>query len=145
MAFHVNHHEASYEEVSVDFSSDIFGDKANRALKCPHCKSSYLHHFGFTDFIRTENPLTGSVVDCGGIELDNDNTAITCYSREDVVGGAYLKVLNCLSSEYDNPSMTGNSSIAIKFWCENCHKISLLCISQEKGHSFIKWRALEVK
>jgi len=91
------------------------------------------------------------------LEIDEDNVLscpacgeqythqITVYSMENVndsVGSAPLITDFKENRRKINPNIKmpyrGNS-IVIKFWCENCDKVSHLYISQHKGRTFIEF------
>ena len=137
---HRDSFEISYEEKEVEFS-----DGYERELVCPHCGSNYLHHYGFTDYERNEDEKTSSVVDCGAALFNEDGTKYTVFGRDDGSPGlgGNLQVFSDLDS-FRNPSSRRNG-IVIKFWCELCPHISLLCIAQHKGCSQMYWRAIKMK
>ena len=112
-------------------------------LNCPHCGGSCLHHYGFTDYERIQDQKIEKVVDCGSVEFDEKGECISACSRliSAPETGSHLQIFSDLTNGR-NPS-TRRDGIVIKFWCETCPKISLLCIAQHKGYSLINWRIIQ--
>lgn len=134
----------SYEEQLVEFAWEADNGDTKNALACPHCGSGNLHHYGFTDYDRDEDGNTVEIVDCGSVYFDETGERHSVFSRLGCaasLSGSALQVFSELSS-YRNPSARRHG-IVIKFWCENCPNISLLCIDQHKGYSFLGWRVVK--
>jgi hypothetical protein len=132
--------EISYQVKDVEFSSYCKTD-----LLCPHCGSDYLHHYGFTDYDRIEDAEVVNVIDCGAVVFSGDGEMFGVFDRsscEPQLGGG-LSIFSA-SDDARNPS-SRRHGIVVKFWCENCHHLSLLCIAQHKGHSQMFWRAVKAK
>lgn len=125
-------------------SSGTYHWHPEETLTCPNCESDHLHHYGFTDYDRDNDDETESIIDCGTVMIDNTVKKILGHSRTHVKrnlaqrGG--LQVFSAPTSDR-NPSARRHG-IAIKFWCEECPNISLLCIAQHKGSSLISWRTI---
>jgi hypothetical protein len=134
----------SYEEKLVEFAWEASGWDVKNALACPHCGSANLHHYGFTDYDRDEDAATVEIVDCGSVIFDDTGERHSVWGRVGCASpavGSNLQVFSDLSSDR-NPSARRHG-IVVKFWCECCPNISLLCIDQHKGYSFIGWRAIK--
>lgn len=142
---HGNLFDISYEEKLVELAQDSWLGDTCSSLVCPHCGSQYLHHYGFTDYERDEDAAIEDIVDCGSVLFEEDGRRFTCFGRnmaETSFTGGNLNILSNLASDR-NPSGR-RSGIVIKFWCEECPTISLLCIAQHKGMSYMGWRAIKV-
>ena len=118
-------------------SSDACDWYPGEVLICPNCECDHLHHYGFTDYDRDNDDETESIVDCGEKISGHRRTQVKPNSGE----GGDLQVFSAPTSDR-NPSARRHG-IVIKFWCEECSNISLLCIAQHKGLSLISWRTIE--
>jgi hypothetical protein len=139
---HGNLFDFEYEEVPVKLEDVFYGD-CNQALSCPHCQSSNLHHYGFTDYERSDE-LIEEIVDCGSVFFTETGERNSVFGRTGAATDAVGSSLKIFSNTTDgrNPSQ-GSNGIVIKFWCEMCENISILCIAQHKGYSHIYWRAIK--
>jgi hypothetical protein len=124
-------------ELEISREDETFFSTDWGGIECPHCGGSYLHHYGFTSYDRGEDGLITDVIDAGSVIFDQNGKMVLCNDYQDVAGSG-LTIKKELSSHSLNPSCR-RDGIVIKFWCENCAKVSILCIAQHKGQSLIKW------
>jgi 5-methylcytosine-specific restriction endonuclease McrA len=144
MSRHAGSFDVSYEKKRIEIAWEGGFEDVKDTLACPHCSGHNLHHYGFTDYERGEDAKTVEIVDCGSVLFDDKGERHSVYGRincHSFTGGA-LQVFSDLQGDR-NPSARRHG-IVIKFWCENCSNISLLCIDQHKGISQIGWRAVKV-
>jgi hypothetical protein len=135
----------TYEEKPVELEREIWSGDAIRGLVCPHCGSGYLHHYGFTDYERDEDAKVENIVDCGSVLFDDKGQRSSVFGRSGCSPGMIGGNLQVFSDLHDNRNPSNRrDGIVIKFWCEECTNISLLCIQQHKGCSYIHWRAVKV-
>jgi coenzyme F420-reducing hydrogenase gamma subunit len=83
-------------------------------LLCPACRDTYLHHDKIEIFERKEDATQGLHVTTTGKNVKVDTS-----------------MEGCPSSRRDG--------ITIRFWCENCHEISMLTLVQHKGQTFFNF------
>ena len=134
MSFHALDVTSRYSD-SFDIA---YEDKNPSLCECVHCGSAFVTYYGFTDYDRDKDELVTKVTDCGSMALDADGSVFTVWSRADVSCGDGLRIYSALSSECLNPSER-NQGFVIKFWCKDCHRISLLELAQVDERTAWAW------
>jgi len=132
------------DEKPVEIEREAWLGDVRRALTCPHCGSGYLHHYGFTDYERDEDANVENVIDCGSVLFDEKGERFSVFDRNTCdpnFTGGNLQVFSNLADDR-NPS-SRRHGIVIKFYCEECPNISLMCIAQHKGTSYVYWKAVK--
>lgn len=88
-----------------------------RGVKCPRCRTHHLHHGRVRVWV------------CGE---DEEDTLRVTVDLDKSVG-------NLVASRDGLPS-SRRHGVGILCWCEACHGVSELCISQHKGVTEVFWR-----
>lgn len=83
-------------------------------LLCPSCESNLLNHIKVEVFERSEDADSGVHI---------------------VVSDKKAEIDTALNG---NPSLR-RQGLKVYFWCENCHKESVMSISQHKGNTYVKF------
>ena len=103
-------------------------------LACPECKGENLHQYEVVVFRRGEDDdlVIRTTIPEGAYPGFPEGTIYPPPNRMVMVD----EVPNLNSG---NPSSRRHGTV-IRFWCENCHVRSELCISQHKGSEYLEWR-----
>jgi hypothetical protein len=133
-------------EKPVNFLWEYDGLEARRPLACPHCGGGNLHYYGFTVYESTEHENVNNIIDCGATDwfVNDKHKCIEpiTFSRKGLLELGSLKIFSDLVSDL-NPSAGDNrDGVVLKFSCETCSNLALLCLEQQKGYSLLSWKGI---